>query len=345
MSRVLPLIVVIALSACSRSTPAAANTENAATPAAGQTAAGPAPAEAPVKPVVAQLPEVIARVNGEAINKAEFEKAVQTVEANAGGPVPPDQRDRVYRNVLDQMIGYKLLIQETKTRKLAVPDADLDARIGQIRSQFPTEDAFKQTLTQQGVSLEQLRADARNDMLVSNMLQSELKVAVTPEQLNDFYTKNPGQFQQPERVRASHILIGFPQGADEAAKTQARTKAAEVLKEVKAGKDFAALAKQHSTDPGSGQQGGDLGFFQQGQMVPAFDKAAFSMKPGQTSDLVETDFGVHIIRVADRQAARTIPLDEVRAQLQQYLEGQGRQQATQTFVDALKAKGKIEIFI
>jgi peptidyl-prolyl cis-trans isomerase C len=347
VSRVLPLIVVIALSACSRSTPAAANTETPASLAAGQTVAAQTPAETPVKPVPAQLPEVVARVNGEAINKAEFEKAVQTVEANAGGPVPPDQRDRVYRNVLDQMIGYKLLIQETKTRKLAVPDAELDARIGQIRSQFPSEDAFKQTLTQQGVSLDQLRADARNDMLVSNMLQTELasKIAVTPEQLNDFYQKNPGQFQQPERVRASHILIGFPQGADEAAKNQSRAKAAEVLKEVKAGKDFAALAKQHSTDPGSGAQGGDLGFFQQGQMVPAFDKAAFSMKPGQTSDLVETDFGVHIIRVVDRQAARTVPLDEVRPQLQQYLEGQGRQAATQAFVDTLKAKGKIEVFI
>jgi peptidyl-prolyl cis-trans isomerase C len=347
VSRVLPLIVLVALSACSRSTPAAANTETAATPAAGQPAAGQAPAETAVKPVPAQLPEVIARVNGEAINKGEFEKALQTVEANAGGPVPPDQRDRIYRNVLDQMIGYKLLIQETKTRKLAVPDAELDARIGQIRSQFPNEEAFKQTLTQQGVSLEQLRADARNDMLVSNMLQTELatKVAVSPEQLTDFYQKNPGQFQQPERVRASHILIGFPQGADDAAKSQARAKAADVLKEVKAGGDFAALAKQHSTDPGSGAQGGDLGFFQQGQMVPPFDKAAFSMKPGQTSDLVETDFGVHIIRVVDRQAARTVPLDEVRPQLQQYLEGQGRQQATQAFVDSLKAKGKIEIFI
>jgi peptidyl-prolyl cis-trans isomerase C len=179
------------------------------------------------------------------------------------------------------------------------------------------------------------------------MLQAELgtKVTVTPEQINDFYQKNPAQFQQPERVRASHILIGFPQNADDAAKNQARAKAADVLKDVKAGKDFAALAKEHSTDPGSGKNGGDLGFFQQGQMVPPFDKAAFSMKPGETSELVETDFGVHIIRVVDRQPPRAVPLDEVRPQIQQYLEGQGRQQATQAFVDTLKSKGKIEILI
>jgi peptidyl-prolyl cis-trans isomerase C len=286
-------------------------------------------------------------VNGEAINKAEFDKAIQSVEANAGGPVPPDQRDRIYRGVLDRMIGYKLLIQETKARKLTVPDAELDARIAQIRSQFPSEEAFVETLAKQGVTVVQLRSDARNDMLVSTMLEGEMAstIAVTPEQVTDFYAKNPNQFQQPERVRASHILIGFSQGADEAAKVQARTKAAGVLTEVKAGKDFAALAKQHSSDTGSAQAGGDLGFFGPGQMVPPFDKAAFSMMPGQTSELVETDFGMHIIRVAERSAARTVPIDEVRPQIQQYLEGQTREQATESFVQTLKAKGAIEIFM
>jgi peptidyl-prolyl cis-trans isomerase C len=350
--RVFPLLVVLVLSACSRSTPASANTN---TPAGAQdqpaTAQAQAQAEPPaasaVKPVPAELPEVVARVNGETISKADFEKALQNIEANAGGPVPPDQRDRVYRGVLDQLIGFRLLIQETKTRKLAVTDAEIEKRIAQIRSRFPTEEAFAQTLKQQNVTLEQLRSDARNDMLVGNMLQTEVapKVAITPEQVSDFYQKNPDQFQQPERVRASHILIGFPENADEAAKKETRTKAAEVLKEVKAGKDFAALAKQHSTDPGSGPNGGDLGYFQQGQMVPPFDKAAFSMKPGETSDLVETNFGMHIIRVADRQPAGVVSIDEVRPQIQQYLEGQGRQQQTQAFVDGLKAKGKIEIFI
>ncbi len=220
---------------------------------AGQTQA---PAQPAAKPVPAELPDLVARVNGEAISKADFEKALQNIEANAGGPVPPDQRDRVYRGVLDQMIGYRLLIQETKNRKLAVPDAELDKRIAQIRSQFPSEEAFKQTLAQQNVTVDQLRSDARNDILVGNMLQTEVapKVTVTPEQVNDFYQKNPDQFQQPERVRASHILVGFPQNADEAAKKEARTKAAEILKEVKAGKDFAGLAKQHSTDPGSGPE-------------------------------------------------------------------------------------------
>jgi peptidyl-prolyl cis-trans isomerase C len=349
--RMFPLLVALVLSACSRSTPASAQTENTAKPATAQdqAAAGQAstPAAPAIKPVPAELPDVVARVNGETISKTDFEKAVKNIEANAGGPVPPDQRDRVYRGVLDQMIGFRLLIQESKTRKTVVADAELDKRVAQIRSRFPSEEEFKKALDQQNVTVEQLRTDAMNDMLVGSMLQAEVgtKVAVTPEQVNDFYQKNPAQFQQPERVRASHILIGFPDNADDAAKKQSRTKAAEILKEVKAGKDFAALAKQHSTDPGSGSNGGDLGFFQKGQMVPPFEQAAFALKPGETSELVESQFGIHIIKMVERQAGRTVPIEEVRPKIQQYLEGQGRQQQTQAFVDSLKAKGKIEIYI
>jgi peptidyl-prolyl cis-trans isomerase C len=114
---------------------------------------------------------------------------------------------------------------------------------------------------------------------------------------------------------------------------------------VKAGKDFAALAKENSADPGSAANGGDLGFFQQGQMVGPFNDAAFSLAPGATSDLVETDFGFHIIRVAEKKAGRTIPLEEVKPQVEQYLQQKNRQEQTETFVDSLKAKGKIEVLI
>jgi peptidyl-prolyl cis-trans isomerase C len=114
---------------------------------------------------------------------------------------------------------------------------------------------------------------------------------------------------------------------------------------VKAGKDFAALAKQHSQDPGSAPKGGDLGFFQQGQMVGPFNEVAFTLAPGQVSDLVETEFGFHIIKVAEKQAPRTVPLEEVRPQLEQYLERTNREQQTDAFVNGLKTKGKIEILI
>jgi peptidyl-prolyl cis-trans isomerase C len=341
--RTVPLIAVLIVIACSK-TPAQTTTSSAGAQSAP---AGASSQSAAPKPVPAQLPEIMARVNGETINRAEFERAVQSIEARAGGPVPNEQRDQVYRGVLDQLIGFKLLLQESRARKVSISDAEVEARVGEIRKPFPSDDVFMQMLEERKLTLEQLRSDMRQDLAVAKLIQDEIaaKIAVKPEQTADFYAKNPDQFKQQERVRASHILISAPQKADDAAKAEARAKAEQVLKDVKAGQDFAALAKQHSQDPGSAQNGGDLGFFQQGQMVGPFNDAAFSLPAGATSDLVETQFGFHIIRVIEKQPARTIPLDDVRPQVEQYLEQMNRRQQTDAFVGALRAKGMIEILI
>jgi peptidyl-prolyl cis-trans isomerase C len=349
MFKVFALIVLLAASACSKNNAASASTAQASQ--AGQSAPTGQPAtpavEAPAKPVPAQLPEVVARVNGETINKAEFEKAIKNVEGRAGSAVPAEQRDRVYRGVLDQLVAYRLLMQETKTRTIDVPESDIDARIAQIKQQFPSEDVFKQTLTKQNMTVEQLREDAKNDMRVAKMLETEVnaKVAVQPQDVDTFYKQNPDKFQQGERVRASHILIRTGENPDAKVKDAARAKAADVLTQVKAGKDFAELAKQHSQDPGSAVKGGDLGFFQKGQMVGAFERAAFALKPGEVSDLVETPFGFHIIKLAEKQASRTVPIEEVKPQIEQHLQNQQRQQKTQAFIESLKAKGRVEILI
>jgi peptidyl-prolyl cis-trans isomerase C len=336
--RVFTLIVALAVCGCSKS-----STE-AATPAAAASSAQSAPAP---KPVPAQLPDVVARVNGEAITKAEFDRGVEALEARAGGPIPTEQRDQVLRGVLDQIIGYKLLLQETKARNVTIAESEVDARLAQVRGQFPSEQAFTEMLAERKLTLDQVKSDARNDMAIGKLIEAEIapRIVVKPEQVTDFYAKNPDQFAQGESVRASHILISVPKGADAAAKAQARTKAEQVLKDVKAGKDFAALAKEHSADPGSAANGGDLGFFQQGQMVGPFNDAAFSLAPGTTSDLVETEFGFHIIKVVEKKAGRTIPLEEVKPQVEQYLQRMNREQETDAFVNGLKSKGKIEVLI
>jgi peptidyl-prolyl cis-trans isomerase C len=192
-----------------------------------------------------------------------------------------------------------------------------------------------------------LRRSARRQLAIAKLLQDAVgsKAAVTPEQAKKFYDENPDQFKQPERVRASHILIGVPQGADAVTKDAARKRAEDVLKQAKAGKDFAALAKEHSQDPGSAVQGGDLGYFPRGQMVGPFDEAAFTLAPGTMSDLVETQFGFHIIKVVEKQPARTVPLEEVRPKLDEFLLNQNKQREAQAFVDGLKAKGKVEILL
>jgi peptidyl-prolyl cis-trans isomerase C len=344
LSLILILILILAAAACSKGPAKDAGT--AAQPPAGAATQPGASAE-PIKPIPEKLPEVIARVNGEAVSRKEIEDYVHNLEGRAGGPVPAEQRDRVYRGIIDQLVGYKLLVQEAKARKIVVPDNEVNAKIDEVKKQFPSEDLFMQTLIDRKLTLDQMKADARRDIAISRMIDAEIasRIALKPSQVEDFYKNNQDQFTQPERVRASHILIAFPEGADAAAKAQAKTKAQKVLKDVKAGKDFAALAREHSQDPGSAPNGGDLGFFPQGQMVGPFNDVAFSLKPGATSGLVETQFGYHIIRVAEKQPGRTVPLEEVRPKVEQYLENLNKESETDAFVKSLRAKGKVEILI
>jgi peptidyl-prolyl cis-trans isomerase C len=332
------VVLLVIASACNR--------PPATPPEASTTAAAPAEAE-PAKPIPAVIPDVLARVNGETVTRPEFEEAVAALEQRNQGPVPPEQRDRIFRGVLDQLVGMKLLAQEAATRKVAVADADVDAQIAQMRQRFPSEDVFNQALKQQNKTVPILKAEARSNLAIERMLDEILasRIAVTPAQAQDFYAKNPAQFQRPEQVRASHILIGVQQGADVAAKAAAKRKAEGILKQVKAGGDFSALARTNSEDPGSAVNGGDLGFFQRGQMVPPFDQAAFTLGAGATSELVETQFGYHIIRVIEKRPGGAVTLEEVRPQLEEYLQNVNRQREMQTFVDGLKAKGKVEILL
>jgi len=299
------------------------------------------------KPMPPQIPEVLARVNGEKIERWEFDNAVKRVEARAGGPVPPDKRDEVLRGVLDQLVAYHLLAQESRARKLAVADADVDARLAEIRKGFPTEEAFKQGIAAQGLTLEQLKSQAKTSLEVAKVIETEVnaKVAVQDPEVKGFYDQNLEKFKQGDTVHAAHILIGLPQGATPEQKTQAKTKAAAVLKTVKAGGDFATLAQANSSDQGSAQNGGDLGFFPKGQMTPAFEEAAFKLKPGTVSALVETPFGFHIIKVIERRPPRTAPFDEVSGQIKEFLTQGQRGQKLEQFVEQVKSKGKIEILV
>jgi peptidyl-prolyl cis-trans isomerase C len=343
LTAVLPILLVVGCQRAPAQTSAASAAPAPQTAAPAQPAAGPA---AGPKPVPAELPDVLARVDGEPISRAEFERAVKNIEGRAGGPIPAERRDEIFRDILDQLVAYRALVQESRARKVTVTEPEVEARIDAIRKQFPDEGAFDKALAERGLSLDRLRADTREEMLVAKLVESEVKpqIDVTESDIKAFYDQNPERFQQPEQVRASHILIRLAEGGSEEQKKAARAKAEDVLAKVKAGGDFAALARQHSQD-GSAQQGGDLNFFQRGQMVPPFEEAAFALQPGQVSGIVESPFGFHIIKVTERRPARTVPLAEAAPRIGQFLTMQRQQEKTEAFINAVKARHKIEILI
>jgi peptidyl-prolyl cis-trans isomerase C len=169
-------------------------------------------------------------------------------------------------------------------------------------------------------------------------------VQITDEESKTFYDTNPQLFQPPERVKASHILIKVDEGASEEKKAEALKKIKEIQQKVQKGEDFAALAKTYSEGP-SAPRGGDLNYFGRGQMVKPFEDAAFSMKPNETSDIVETKFGYHLIKVVDKQPAKKIVYADAKNKINKHLKDQKLRTDRQLYFDKLKKDAKIEKFL
>ena len=352
LSLFLLLLLLLPLTVACKNAPA---TPAAApgTPIPGATAAAAPPTPpgmpAPPKPMPAVIPPVLAKVNGEAIEKWEFDNAVKRIEARAGSPVPPEKRDEVLRGVLDQLVAYHVLAQEARARKMDPTQPELDARIGEIQRSYPNEEAFKQGIAAMGMTLDQLRQQARTSLQVAKIIDAEVasKIAVQDAEVAAFYQQNLERFKQGDTVHASHIVIGLPQNPPPtpAQKAEAKARAQAILKTIRAGGDFATLARSESQDSGSAQNGGDLGFIPKGQLPPAFEAAAFTLKPGAVSGLVETPVGFHIIKVHEKRAPRTAPLAEVGGQIKEFLTQGQREQKLEQFVQQTKTKGKVEILV
>lgn len=322
---------------------AACNKNKSGTEASATSAASATPE--PPKPFPTQLPDVLARVNGDEVKKSDFDLLIRNMELGQG-PVPAEQRDEVFRGMLDRLITYKVLQHEASNRNITASDTEVDQRLQAMRGQFPTEEEFKKALAARSMSEDRLRADARVEIVIGKMLEKEAEAEpeATDAEARAFYEKNPDKFKQGEAVRASHILLMVDEKADEATRKKVRAEIDKILKQARAGQDFAKLAKEHSQD-GSAAQGGDLNFFGRGSMVPPFEEAAFALEPGQISDVVTTQFGYHIIKVTERKAATTVPLETVSAQVKQYLTQQKKKERVDAFIKNLKDKSRIEVLV
>jgi len=183
--------------------------------------------------------------------------------------------------------------------------------------------------------------------VVLDTAKVEAGTSVSHEELQSYYDQHRDDYRMPEQVSVSHILIKTPLPGpdgkvDPKGVEEARKKAEDVLKQVKAGGNFAELAKKYSEDPGSGKNGGSLGFIGRGRTVPEFEKAAFSLPKGSISDLVQSSYGFHIIRVDDKQAAHVKTLDEVKDQIEESIKQQKAAQAVTNQVNALLGQARTQ---
>jgi foldase protein PrsA len=242
-------------------------------------------------PALAQPADPVALVNGQPITRAEF---LTALEQSAGA------------QILDRLIAVHLLQQANQKDKL-VEAKEIDQEVAGIRGQFPGEAEFLSALKQNGLTLDSLRQQIEAKLTMDRLAIKG--ITVTDEEIAQYFQDNEQALGEPEQVHARHILVATEEEAKK------------VVEDLQAGGDFALLAAARSKDPGSQGNGGDLGYFRRGELVPEFEQVAFALKPGETSAPVQTQFGWHVIKVEDHKASVPAALeakkDEIRAILVQ----------------------------
>ena len=311
-------------------------TESAAPKAITQ--AAPAESEA-----FKQLPDVVARVNGVDLLKTDLEKIYSMVSAqgNMSGEAKSD-KDMI-EVALGELLNMEVLKQESARRNIAPSPEDIDAEMKKIRANFPDDAAFEATLKEKGLTVEGVKKSITEQISVQKMLEKEVeaKISISADDIKKFYSDNPDYFKTDDSVRASHILVKTEENADEKTVAEARKKIDAILATVRGGADFAAVAKEKSEGP-SGPNGGDLGYFGKGQMVPAFEEAAYKLKVGEISDVVKTQFGFHIIKLVDVKKAGVTPIAEVEESIEMFLKRQKGEEVFREFVAKLLSSASVE---
>ncbi|HKT50635.1 MAG TPA: peptidyl-prolyl cis-trans isomerase [Candidatus Angelobacter sp.] len=235
--------------------------------------------------------------------------------------VSPVEVEKAYKDKNTKVkIQYAVLDRAALARQIKPTDAELKAFFEANKARYQNSVPEKR----------QVRYFVLNDS------DAEKKVSVTPAEVARYYAENQQQYHTPDRVRVRHILIETPKPGpdgklDQKAVDAARAKAQDILKQVRAGGNFAELANKYSQDPGNtGNKGGELGWITKGQTVPEFEKTAFAQNPGQISDVVQTSYGFHIIQTEEKETAHVKPLSEVQGQIEQLRKAQLASQQVNT---------------
>jgi len=317
--------------------------------------AAPAPAEAAPEtslfneplsaPVAAPAPAkdpatVVATVNGKNITQGEVDKEINAMMTRMQGRVPPERLDQMRMQMESQMlnnlISKQVVAEKIAAENIAISDEEYTKALGELTANLPAGATLDVMLAQSGTSEEEFKTSFTEELKFRKLIESQSggKAEASEAEAQTFYDENKQQFEKAESVDASHILIGFEETDSDEVKAEKKKQLEDIKARIGAGADFAEMAKEHSSCP-SKAQGGSLGNFTRGRMVPAFEEAAFSQPVGEVGNIVETQFGYHIIRVDKKVDAGTTPFDEVKDQLVKYLSSQKQQKVAREYVDEL----------
>jgi peptidyl-prolyl cis-trans isomerase SurA len=303
--------------------------------------------------------DVVAKVDETEITAPQLEKQFQSRVNGSDQPPAPEEMDDLKLQVLTQMINDQILLKMANDSGLNATDAEVDVKFNEFKSQY-TNEKFNELLSQQKMTVDEIRAELRKSITIDKLVNKEItsKISVTEGEIKDFYDKNKDSFNLPESYHVAHILVtpvADPQitnakNDDAKSADQARMKAAQLLKQIQGGADFAAVARDYSEDPASAPNGGDLQF-QPLQALDSLDpklaQAVQRMRVGETSPVIETKYGFHIVKLLEKDAGGQKDLGDprVQAQVRQVIFNRKDQTLKNAFSEMARNKAKVTNYL
>ncbi|NWQ41977.1 peptidylprolyl isomerase [Bacillus sp. EB106-08-02-XG196] len=257
--------------------------------------------------------KAIAKINGDSISKDElYDVMVEQYGAST----------------VEQLIADKIVASEAKKQKITISDEELNKEVDKLKESYGGEEVFDQVLASNNTTVDVLKEDLKNYLTMRKLIEPQIKI--TDEELKTYFDENKDSLGEAEQVKASHILV-----EDEATAKEIKQKLAD-------GADFAELAKEYSTDEGSKENGGELGFFPRGTMVTEFEDVAFSLPINEISEPVKSDYGYHIIKVEEKKEAKEANFDDSKAAIKETLIDEKMESEYTTWLEEKKKDYDIE---
>lgn len=316
-----------------------------------------APAETPAAPALeSELAEVtqepviedntpVAKVNNKIITEGEIQKVMGLFKEQMAGRLPPDQLEealpQIRERIVEELIMRRVMLDAVAKEGISLSDPEFAEIKAELAEELPPDVTIEDYLAETGTT----EAEMREQMAVRKMIIAKADAVAQPsdEDIQAFYDENKEGFAQDETVTASHILIKTDPADDEASLASKRERIEDLRRQLIEGGDFAELAKENSDCP-SASAGGDLGSFGRGQMVPEFEDAAFTQPVGSVGEVVQTQFGYHLIKVTEHSDAKTLEFNEVKSRISDILYSQAQQDAVREYVDGLREAASVERF-
>ncbi len=303
------------------------------------------------KPAATSDDPVVAKGKNLEIRKSKVQDAWIAFIANRNpnmAPIPPDKRPEVEAQLLDNLIFNQLVLQRATAAEKTKAKETADTSISDVKKKLG-DTAVEARIKSMGMTMQQYANDVYEQDVCQAVLEREVgsTIKVSDADIKKFYDDHPADFEMPEQVRAAHVLISTldkdtQQPIPPAKKAEKEKLAKDIKARADKGEDFAKLAKEFSDDPGSKDKGGEY-TFPRGQMVPEFEAAAFSMKPGQVSDLVETHYGYHIIKTLEKMPASKVDFEKAKPRIKDYLTSLEFRKVQPGYFDKLKKEANVEI--